>query len=88
MKRTYVSPSDFQKNCACAFYLTAFAESLFPHQAQVTFWKGRQVSSEPESYEAEYTVDTGKEKYHLAVSCTKQPDGSYIYNEVSRTEIL
>lgn len=87
MKRTYVSPSDFQKNCPCSFYLTAYAESLFPHRAQIHFWKGRQMHSEPETYEAEYTVDAEGIKYHLTVFCTKQPDGSYIYNEISRTEI-
>lgn len=87
MKYTYLSPTDFEKNCPCHSFLTEYAQSLFPHSAQISFEKGNQDRGNENRYFAEYFVSYRLRHYLLKVSCTKLPDGTYSYQEISKIEL-
>ena len=88
MKLFYHSLADFEKNCPCNYYLTAYAESVSPASADVKFFKGHK-SPEGNTYVAEYTVVTkpGQGYCKLEVSCTQLPDRTYSYSTINKTDI-
>lgn len=88
MKYTYVSPHDFEKHCPCSHYLTAYAESVSPSSATVRFCKGSKSTTDENRYTAEYDIipESGQKGYCLEVSCTMNPDHSYSYETLRKTE--
>lgn len=88
MKYNYLSQRDFEKHCPCNYFLTAYAESVSPASATVSFCKGEKSQTVEGRYTAEYDVipGPGQEVYTLEVSCTMHPDHSYTYETLRKTE--
>lgn len=90
MKHNYLSPWDFQKNCPCSYFLTSYAESLYPNTARISFVKGHQLMDDENTYIAEFdiTLKGSLDTFPLVVSCTILPDGMYQYDVIHRTDAL
>lgn len=85
MKYHHFSKYEFEKKCPCSFQLQGYAESLFPYSAHVSFSSGRQVDDK--TYRAIFDVLLKPgHTCELEVACKMNPDHSYSFTTIKKTD--